>query len=1209
MPQIPIKFSKGISRLSGSSLESVYDLKNCRITPFDEIVTWRRGTSSDDRWIPRVKPWLKIGGRWFDGESMDAFVRYRNRGYMTRVVDPDDEINAKTETLQYIDEVSDPDTFIQYRGLNFLPTLLSVGGTDLIVPKYTGDETGATFHQSGSLSGLKGWAADDTGIQGITNGRAVDYIFVPIDRFGQAGPWSFSTVVNDQDPSSFENVSGTDVKTATVNFAFPELEDIFSDEEIRYEKVLIYRTIEYDLEGLGTASEVILGGYYLEGITGDSSYTSSAYWPFNITKADSGLADQLGPVIDRSRNHWKNTFVGNFSNNLGAKTAHIDAGVALYGNVSFPTKFAIPAHFQTRATATVTATFATGPNTITRGSGSWVTDGFAVGDNVWIQGAVNATNNKKLTISAVTTSVITVEETLTAEAATAGVYVFNAPRAIFRYRYTKEDGSVVFNAVGSDAPYGAKRAVIPFNSSESGVDVYVEMTGAVTDIDSSANTISIQGDWSRFFGANVNGERDKIVISGTSSNNETFTLEDTASIALVVPSTGGTLTFNASAGTITRSLGSWITDGYTTGQVIAVAGLINNWGYYTITGTVTTSTITVVESVVDEVVYNYSITAESVGFSGGVTTITVEETISVDESSGTFTFYMLWESIGLDSNGRYRSAKQDPRQHYTFNARTTQDFFDSQDYANSQAFATIPDGVWSVREKSFVYMSEQNAPWEITLDGFAIPDSSEIVAIAPSRIEEVEQLTAYSFYVFTTNGIYVGLRENREVSLTSINAVIGLQTGNSGQPLVEPVKGGVVFFGTDDALYFLTGRSLQKLSYPVQELFTTVNDMGYDPTEDFLYVFSGSGVYIYDFNRSMWMGNYSEFQPIVDYKCQFVFDTEVDGTEIANDQIGDDIVVPDDYTFDQTDFRFYGEEVPSIGLRLNLLVDRVSPPGTDVIAVIQQPSTVQTIGDAWTVISGDITSGDVVINNGDTVYLTVNTVGSFSLPGRFNVQIKGITGAGDINQGVESIGFDPDTLRPLFSYKAASNEPVYVVEDMDQSGEILFDPEITTQELDGEIGDQIEMIAIDYDGPQYSSTTNITADSAAISNLGTGDAHNGGRDEGAVVKIDDAGLATDGSTVDLVTFIASLSPPAATLATPSRATASSRTYTWWPLAALTIYMLGDAYGRGRTNSLSRRIKPNQILYPKNVKTDHRVRFKVEDFETLRLLRIFTDNNK
>jgi hypothetical protein len=77
----------------------------------------------------------------------------------------------------------------------------------------------------------------------------------------------------------------------------------------------------------------------------------------------------------------------------------------------------------------LTLTFAA--TTITRASGSWTTDGYAVGDWFVVTGAVNAANNSAFKIASVTATVITVVQTgvLVVETSTAGCSTIRAGAA------------------------------------------------------------------------------------------------------------------------------------------------------------------------------------------------------------------------------------------------------------------------------------------------------------------------------------------------------------------------------------------------------------------------------------------------------------------------------------------------------------------------------------------------------------------------------------------------------------------------------------------------------------------------------------------------------------------------------------------------------------------------------------------------------------
>lgn len=60
------------------------------------------------------------------------------------------------------------------------------------------------------------------------------------------------------------------------------------------------------------------------------------------------------------------------------------------------------------------------------------------------------------------------------------------------------------------------------------------------------------------------------------------------------------VTFTSTVNTIARSTGSWIDDGVVTGNKVEIIGSTNNDGVYTVTGTVTASTITVTTALIDE---------------------------------------------------------------------------------------------------------------------------------------------------------------------------------------------------------------------------------------------------------------------------------------------------------------------------------------------------------------------------------------------------------------------------------------------------------------------------------------------------------------------------------------------------------------------------------------------------------------------------------
>ncbi len=110
----------------------------------------------------------------------------------------------------------------------------------------------------------------------------------------------------------------------------------------------------------------------------------------------------------------------------------------VFGRVSVKDRLpqAAMSRLRVRMTGAPTLTFAevgaTG-DTITRSAGSWITDGFAVGDLIAVTGAVNGANNETAArIAALSDTVITLDtDDLVAEVATAGCTVTATPSLTF----------------------------------------------------------------------------------------------------------------------------------------------------------------------------------------------------------------------------------------------------------------------------------------------------------------------------------------------------------------------------------------------------------------------------------------------------------------------------------------------------------------------------------------------------------------------------------------------------------------------------------------------------------------------------------------------------------------------------------------------------------------------------------------------------------
>jgi len=89
----------------------------------------------------------------------------------------------------------------------------------------------------------------------------------------------------------------------------------------------------------------------------------------------------------------------------------------------------------TQATSTFALVFATGPNTITRPTGSWIDDGYFVGGQFNVTDPEDSANNGVKTITVLTATVMTVSETLVANASdttatiTLGIFFVNGQAA------------------------------------------------------------------------------------------------------------------------------------------------------------------------------------------------------------------------------------------------------------------------------------------------------------------------------------------------------------------------------------------------------------------------------------------------------------------------------------------------------------------------------------------------------------------------------------------------------------------------------------------------------------------------------------------------------------------------------------------------------------------------------------------------------------
>lgn len=201
------------------------------------------------------------------------------------------------------------------------------------------------------------------------------------------------------------------------------------------------------------------------------------------------------------------------------------------------------------ATATLTV------NRITASSGSFITDGYLVGDNVTVLGSTGGLNNNEFTIIGITATTLTVSQTLVTQTAmNTKVYLVGKYKATPKIVLTASAGRTLkFDGLSLSA------------------------SGRAMTFNASARTITAAS--GSFVTDNVQ-VGDKILVSGTSFNNTgNFYLTVTSVVALTLTFTGDVLYDEVSSTTavltinkLTASSGSFITDGYAVGDKIVASG-------------------------------------------------------------------------------------------------------------------------------------------------------------------------------------------------------------------------------------------------------------------------------------------------------------------------------------------------------------------------------------------------------------------------------------------------------------------------------------------------------------------------------------------------------------------------------------------------------------------------------------------------------------
>lgn len=166
-----------------------------------------------------------------------------------------------------------------------------------------------------------------------------------------------------------------------------------------------------------------------------------------------------------------------------------------------------------------------------------------------------------------------------------------------------------------------------------------------------------------------------------------------------------------------------------------------------------------------------------------------------------------------------------------------------------------------IHEENTVFLSATYRPWEaLYTRNFSIDKDETIRAMFKSRLKEDDQ-KAYDFYIATDKAVYVASPDltNDDIRTSVIDQNVGIKE----KSLHVPVPKGVVFVGTDDRLYYMTGRQMEPLVIDEINMWQTINDITYDIDEREVVIATDNGLWFYDLDRKGWTKQYDENADLV----------------------------------------------------------------------------------------------------------------------------------------------------------------------------------------------------------------------------------------------------------------------------------------------------------------------------------------------------------
>ena len=412
-------------------------------------------------------------------------------------------------------------------------------------------------------------------------------------------------------------------------------------------------------------------------------------------------------------------------------------------------------------------------NKLTRAQGSFVSDGFAAGQTLTISGTSN--NDGSFTIVSVTSTTITLKTLTDQSGAAASTITAGGSTTVQMVTLSfNSSAKTITRSAGDFTADG-------FAAGQTLVITGAVDTGTYTIASVTTTTITLN----EALGSNATG----VAASRVTAESGSVTVSNV------------TLDFNASGNTITRTIGSFASDGFTAGQTLVVTGTASNNGTYTIES-VSAGTLTL-KTMQNE---NNVVPADVTASSGSVT---VKYGLMFNASSRTIVNY-----DGID--------------------------FVSEGYAAGQILnvsgSASNDGCYVIQSVSAstitlttgeTLTNETNAE-DVTLNGAAQKTyTSSVSAFSMTHVDPRDTITR-STGNWTTEGFAAGM----------IIKVTGT-TSNNGSFEIDEISGTTIYLNKNNSLTDETKTGAAVKSYNPCSINVHTNSMTGSPSLNFAHIYGG----------------------------------------------------------------------------------------------------------------------------------------------------------------------------------------------------------------------------------------------------------------------------------------------------------------------------------------------------------------------------------